>query len=230
MKVVELQNVSKSFKAGRPSGIKERLLGSGGRRLAPKRVQVLDQISIAIEEGESTALLGPNGAGKSTLLKLLAGTIQPSSGTIVARGRVAPLLELGAGFHPDLTGRENIFLNASFLGVSKAFVRQRLDEIVDFSGIQDAIDNPVRFYSSGMYVRLGFAVAVHMEPDIVLVDEVLAVGDAEFQARSLARMESLRDEGRTIILVTHSLAQAQQFCSREIVLDRGKVVADRELQ
>lgn len=226
MIAIELDHVSKSFKANRPSGLKDRLLGSKGHRHTSQRVEALSDVSFVIHEGESVALLGHNGAGKSTILKLLAGTLQPTFGTVTTRGRIAPLLELGAGFHPDLTGRENIFLNGAFLGLTRAEVRRSLDEIVEFSGLGDAINNPVRFYSSGMYARLGFSVAVHASPDIILIDEVLAVGDAEFQAKCLERMDEFKQQGRTMVLVTHSLPQATEFAQRAVVLIRGRVAFD----
>lgn len=226
MTAVSFSGVTKSFRVGRASGIKDLLLGSSGHRARATSVEALRDVSFSIEEGESVALLGHNGSGKSTALKLLAGTIQPTSGVVETHGRIAPLLELGAGFHPDLTGRENIFLNAAFLGVPRTYVRKHLDAIIDFSGVEEAIDTPVRFYSSGMYVRLGFAVAIHADPDVVLVDEVLAVGDLEFQAKCLTSMRALRDEGRTVILVTHSLKEATSFCTRGLVLSHGALACD----
>ena len=226
MTAIEFEHVSKSFRVERPWGLKDALLGSGRRRHKPRVVQALDDVTFTVAAGESTALLGHNGAGKSTALKLLAGTLMPTSGSVRTFGRIAPLLELGAGFHPDLTARENVFLNAAILGVPRARVRSRLDSIVDFAGVEDFLDTPVRFYSSGMTARLGFAIAIHVEPEIILIDEVLAVGDAEFQAKCVEQMKSLRDEGRTLMLVTHSLAQAQDFCSRAVVLDHGQVTYD----
>jgi ABC-2 type transport system ATP-binding protein len=179
-----------------------------------------------VREGEGLAILGHNGSGKSTCLKLLAGTIAPSAGQILCRGKVAPLLELGAGFHPDLTGRENVFLNGAILGVPRSYLRAHLEEIIEFSGLGDAIDLPVRFYSSGMGARLGFSIAVNVDPDVLLVDEVLAVGDQGFQEQCLERMRLLQAGGRTLVLVTHSLSLAQEFCSRIIVLDRGRLTFD----
>ena len=226
MTAVSFSGVTKSFRVGRASGIKDLLLGSSGHRARAKTVQALNDVSFSIDPGESVALLGHNGSGKSTALKLLAGTIQPTSGRVTTHGRIAPLLELGAGFHPDLTGRENIFLNAAFLGVPRSYVRKHLDAIIDFSGVEEAIDTPVRFYSSGMYVRLGFSVAIHMDPEIVLVDEVLAVGDLDFQGKCLTSMKHLRDEGRTVILVTHSIQEATTFCTRGMVLSHGSLEYD----
>lgn len=226
MAVIEFDEVTKSFRVGRTRSVKDALLNSLRRETQSHVVKVVDNVSFSILEGQAVALLGHNGSGKSTALKLIAGTIAPSSGTVITRGRVAPLLELGAGFHPDLTGRENIFLNAAILGVRRGFVHEHLDEIIDFAELKEFIDEPVRHYSSGMYARLGFAVAVNVEPRIVLVDEVLAVGDAEFQRKCLARMADLRDEGRTLILVTHSLTQAEEFCDRALVFDHGRLTFD----
>ena len=226
MSAVEFRDVSKSYRVGRASGIKDMLLGTRGHRSRAQSVWALQDISFTIAPGESVAILGHNGAGKSTALKLLAGTLQPTLGQVRTVGRVVPLLELGAGFHPDLTGRENIFLNASFLGMSRADTRQQLADIVDFSGLSAAIDTPVRFYSSGMYVRLGFSVAVHSRPDVLLLDEVLAVGDAEFQARCLNQIDEFRRQGRTMILVTHSRDQAAAFASRGLLLSGGRLAYD----
>ena len=171
-------------------------------------------------------LIGPNGSGKSTLLKLIGGILQPTTGTVDHRGRLAALLELGAGFHPDLTGRENVFLNASILGLSRKQTESYFDGIVDFSGIEPFIDTQVKFYSSGMYVRLAFAVAVHVDPDVLLVDEVLAVGDEPFQRKCMDRIRDFQNEGRTIILVTHALDQVAELCDRAIVLEHGVAVVD----
>lgn len=224
--MITFDDVSKSFRVGRASALKDFLLGSRGHRSESRVVHAVRNVSFTVADGESIALLGHNGAGKSTILKLLAGTIQPSAGTVTSRGRIAPLLELGAGFHPDLTGRENIFMNAAVLGLPRSYVRTHVEEIIEFSGLEDSIDMPVRFYSSGMYARLGFSVAVHVDPEILLIDEVLAVGDVEFQEKCLVRMQELRTEGRSMILVTHSPDQAQQFADRVLVLDHGRLVHD----
>lgn len=224
--MITFDDVSKSFHVGRASALKDFVLGSRGHRSKSRVVHAVRHVSFTVADGESIALVGHNGAGKSTILKLLAGTIQPSSGLVTSRGRIAPLLELGAGFHPDLTGRENIYMNASVLGLPKSYIRSHMDEIIDFSGLENSIDTPVRFYSSGMYARLGFSVAVHVDPEILLVDEVLTVGDAAFQEKCLKTMQRLRAEGRSMILVTHSPDQAQQFADRVLVLDRGMLVHD----
>ncbi len=186
----------------------------------------LRDANFEIAAGETVALLGPNGAGKSTAMKLIARILTPTSGRIEISGRVGALLELGSGFHPDMTGRENIYLNGSILGLSQAEIRQKIDQIIDFAELDRFIDLPVKHYSSGMYVRLGFAVAVHTDPDILLVDEVLAVGDAAFQRKCMDHIGQLRQKGVTILLVTHSLEAIQNLCQRAIWLDEGRVIAD----
>ncbi len=188
----------------------------------------LKDVSFEIQPGESVGIIGPNGSGKSTSLKILAGVTKPSSGRFELNGRLGALIEVGAGFHPELTGRENVYMNGSILGMSKKEIDLKFDSIVDFSEIEQFIDTPVKHYSSGMYVRLGFAVAIHNEPEVMLVDEVLAVGDLGFQKKCFARMEALKNEGRTFILVSHSMGQIQEMCKRAIMLKKGKVVADDE--
>lgn len=186
----------------------------------------LQDVSFAVEQGETVGLIGPNGAGKSTALKLISRIIEPTSGQIEVTGRVGALLELGAGFHPDLTGRENIYLNGSILGLSGAAIERKLDDIVSFAELERFIDMPVKHYSSGMYVRLGFSVAVHTDPEIMLVDEVLAVGDAAFQRKCLERIDEMRSEGVTILFVSHSSEKVRAICSRALWLDDGRLVAD----
>jgi ABC-2 type transport system ATP-binding protein len=181
-------------------------------------------VSFDVAEGETVGLLGHNGSGKSTLLKCVGGILRPTAGEIRTRGRVASLLELGAGFHPDLTGRENVFLNGSILGLSRRDIERRFDEIVAFAELEQFIDNQVKHYSSGMYVRLGFAVAINVDPDVLLVDEVLAVGDEAFQRKCLDRVRLFQREGRTIVFVTHASDLVRQICQRAAVLDHGKLV------
>lgn len=184
----------------------------------------LRNIDIEINKGDIVGIIGHNGAGKSTLLKILTGITPPTEGEIVMRGRVASLLEVGTGFHPELTGRENIFLNGAILGMTKKEIVRKFDEIVAFSGVEKFLDTPVKYYSSGMYVRLAFSVAAHMEPDILLVDEVLAVGDAEFQKKCLGKMEEVtQKDGRTILLVSHNMAAIEQLCKKTILLEGGQV-------
>ena len=208
----------------RPSGLKERLTRLRGGSYTD--FDALSEISFSIEHGEAVAVIGHNGSGKSTLLKLLARILPPDEGRVDINGRVASLLELGAGFHGDLTGRENIYLNGAILGLDKASIDERFDEIVDVAGIRPLLDTAVRTYSSGLYVRLGFAIAVTVDPDILLVDEVLAVGDAEFQQRSLERMRGFLDAGKTFVLVSHDLEAVREMCDRAIVLDRGRLAFD----
>ncbi|WP_307844057.1 ABC transporter ATP-binding protein [Sanguibacter suaedae] len=198
----------------------------GRSNLHKEEFWALRNVDLEISSGTTIGLIGPNGSGKSTLLKMIGGILQPDSGTVRIRGRLAALLELGAGFHPDLTGRENVYLNASILGLSKQQIDKYFDAIVDFSGIEKFIDTQVKFYSSGMYVRLAFAVAVHVDPDILLVDEVLAVGDEPFQRKCLERIRQFQAEGRTIVMVTHGLDQVAEFCDRAVVLEHGNIVTD----
>jgi lipopolysaccharide transport system ATP-binding protein len=179
-----------------------------------------------VHAGEVIGIVGGNGAGKSTLLKILSRITEPTSGTAEIHGRVGSLLEVGTGFHPELTGRENIYLNGAILGMRRAEVARKFDEIVDFAGVDTFIDTPVKHYSSGMYVRLAFAVAAHMEPEILVIDEVLAVGDAQFQKKCLGKMDDVSRQGRTILFVSHNLDAVQRLCSRGLLLERGKIVAD----
>ncbi len=183
----------------------------------------LRDVSFEIQEGEVLGIIGHNGAGKSTLLKILSQITEPSTGEVKIRGRVAALLEVGTGFHPELTGRENIYMNGTILGMTKKEINRKLDEIVDFSGVEKYLDTPVKFYSSGMRVRLGFAVAAHLEPEILIIDEVLSVGDAEFQKKCLGKMEDVSKAGRTVIFVSHNMTAVQNLCHKGIVLKKGVV-------
>jgi ABC-2 type transport system ATP-binding protein len=183
-------------------------------------------MDLTISGGQTLGILGHNGSGKSTLLKCISGILKPTTGQIQLRGRLASLLELGAGFHPELTGRENVYINAAFLGISRKEIEKRFDAIVDFAELDQFIDEPVKHYSSGMYVRLGFAVAVNLDPDVLLVDEVLAVGDEVFQRKCLDRVRQFQEEGRTILVVTHAADVVRQVCQRAIVLHHGELVAD----
>ena len=222
--VVVIEGVSKRFVMRRDNSMKERIVTLGRRGRAQQEVfDSLKDVSIRIPAGTSIGLMGPNGSGKSTLLKIIGGIIDPSEGRVLRRGRLAALLELGAGFHPDLSGRDNVYLNASILGLSKEETDARFDSIVAFSEIGDFIDTQVKFYSSGMYVRLAFAVAVHTDPDILLVDEVLAVGDEAFQRKCMDKIRQFQREGRTIILVSHSASQVMDVCDQGVVLRNGEV-------
>jgi len=224
--VIEIADVSKRFVIRKEKSLKERLVNFGRSNLHKDDFWALRDVNAQISSGSTVGLIGPNGSGKSTLLKMVGGIMQPTTGSVRLRGRLAALLELGAGFHPDLTGRENVYLNAAVLGISRGQTDRYFDAIVDFSGIEPFIDTQVKFYSSGMYVRLAFAVAVHVDPDILLVDEVLAVGDEPFQRKCMDRIRGFQHEGRTIVLVTHSLDTVADLCDRAIVLESGRMIAD----
>jgi lipopolysaccharide transport system ATP-binding protein len=183
----------------------------------------LRDVTFEVKRGEVLGIIGRNGAGKSTLLKILSRTTAPTSGRAVVKGRIGSLLEVGTGFHPELTGRENIYLNGSILGMKKAEIDRKIDEIIDFSGVERFIDTPVKRYSSGMYVRLAFSVAAHLEPDVLVLDEVLAVGDAHFQKKCMGKMEEVGRHGRTILFVSHNMAMISNLCRTGIVMDSGRV-------
>jgi lipopolysaccharide transport system ATP-binding protein len=200
------------------------LLPAPSSPLPTEEFWALKGVSFEVKQGEVLGIIGRNGAGKTTLLKILSRITEPTEGRVRIRGRVASLLEVGTGFHPELTGRENIFLNGAILGMSREEIKRKFDQIVDFSGVQKFIDTPVKRYSSGMYVRLAFAVAAHLEPEILIIDEVLAVGDIEFQKKCLGKMEDVADEGRTILFVSHNMAAVQKLCNRVAVLDGGRIV------
>ena len=186
----------------------------------------LQDVSFDVKAGESVGLIGPNGSGKSTLLKIVSRIVTPTTGEARIRGRVGALLEVGTGFHPELTGRDNIFLNGAILGMSANDIRQRFDQIVDFSGVEEFLGVPIKRYSSGMVMRLAFAVAAHLEPDVLIVDEVLAVGDAEFQRKCLGRMDEVAKNGCTVFFVSHNLAAVQRLCTRAILMTKGRIAAD----
>jgi ABC-2 type transport system ATP-binding protein len=224
--VVRIDDLSKRFVIRKEKSLKERIVNFGRSNRNKEDFFALKHVDIEILSGQTVGLVGHNGSGKSTLLKMIGGIVQPSSGSVLRRGEVAALLELGAGFHPDLTGRENVYLNGSVLGLSKSAIEASFQSILDFSEIGDFIDTQVKFYSSGMYVRLAFAIAVHVNPDILLVDEVLAVGDEQFQEKCMAKIREFQSEGRTIILVSHAASQIREVCDRVIVLNHGEVIFD----
>ncbi len=223
---VSVEQLAKTFRIATDPihSLKERVLrlGRGGH----VDFQALETVTFDIQQGETVGILGHNGSGKSTLLKCIAGILTPTAGQVRVRGRLASLLELGAGFHPELTGRENVYINAAFYGLGRKDIAKVFDDIVEFAELAQFIDEPVKHYSSGMYVRLGFAVAVHLDPEVLLVDEVLAVGDELFQAKCLSRIKQFQGEGRTIVFVTHDAHTVRQICRRAIVLDRGQLVLD----
>lgn len=224
--VIEVEGVSKRFRLYHEQyrSLKERVIHAG--RIPHEEFWALRDISLSVNEGETVGLLGHNGSGKSTLLKCIAGILRPTGGSISTTGRISALLELGAGFHPDLTGRENVYLNGLILGLPRHEIERRFDEIVAFAELEAFIDNQVKHYSSGMYIRLGFSVAVHTDPDLLLVDEVLAVGDEAFQRKCLDRVRRLQREGVTIVFVTHAPDLVRQICDRAVVLDHGLLVTD----
>jgi ABC-2 type transport system ATP-binding protein len=223
---IEVDSVSKGFVLRRGRSLKElAALAVRGRQLTDQ-FQALDDISLTVQQGETVGLLGLNGSGKSTLLKLISGVMRPDTGRVRVRGRIAGLIDVGAGLHPDLTGRENVFLNGAILGMDEAQIRREFDAIVDFSGIEQFLDTEVKFYSSGMFLRLAFAVAVHTDPDVFLVDEILAVGDEPFQRKCLERVAQLSAEGRTLVVVSHDLDLVEKVCDRGVVLERGLLVVD----
>ncbi|HEY6376505.1 MAG TPA: ABC transporter ATP-binding protein [Edaphobacter sp.] len=220
---ISLDHVSKRYFI--QHGTRARSIGSPKLFLQRKKeVWALRDVSFEVQEGEALGIIGNNGAGKSTLLKLLSRITAPTSGEIKIRGRLSALIEIGSGFHPELTGRENIFLSASMLGMSRSEIVSKVDSIVDFAGVSEYLDVPVKRYSTGMYVRLGFSIAAYLDPDILLLDEVLAVGDLVFQAKCLDLIAKLREDGRTIVLISHDLGAIQRLCDRVILLHRGQIV------
>ena len=230
---VVVDGVSKCFRLplDQPRSLKEAWIGVRGgngrgfRRARSEPFWALTDVNLEVPRGSMFGLVGRNGSGKSTLLRIMAGIYRPTRGQVVARGRTSALLELGTGFHPALSGRENVYLNASVLGVPKAHIDERVDEIIEFSGLKEFIDSPVKVYSSGMYIRLGFAVAVHVDPEILIVDEVLAVGDEEFQLRCFSHFDTLRTDGVTVVLVSHDLGLLRANCDQMAWLNRGEVAA-----
>jgi lipopolysaccharide transport system ATP-binding protein len=233
---IEIRNLSKNYRLGStidPTMTFRELIASlpkRSKKQEDKEFVALKNINLDVEQSEVLGIIGRNGAGKSTLLKILSRITAPSGGEIRLRGKVASLLEVGTGFHPELSGRDNIFLNGSILGLSKKEIKAKFDEIVDFSGVEQFLDTPVKRYSSGMYVRLAFSIAAHLDPDILLVDEVLAVGDAQFRDKCIGKMRTVAGEGRTVLFVSHNMAAVQQLCSRAVLLENGEIKADGEVK
>jgi len=223
---IEVNNVSKDFKLfyDKANTLKEKLLF--WNRNQNDVLHILKDINVTIKKGETVALIGVNGSGKSTLLKLMTKIIYPNKGSLKTYGKLTSLLELGAGFHPDFSGRENIYFNASIFGLTKKEIDARLDKIIAFSELEEFIDNPVRTYSSGMYLRLAFSVAINVDADILLIDEILAVGDQHFQEKCYKRLEELKEEGKTIVIVTHALNVVKEFCDRAIWIKDGIIKED----
>jgi len=228
--VIRFENISKSYNLQKHRTFKEFLpaLFSGGQTVV--HFNALNHVNFEIQKGDSLGIMGRNGSGKSTLLKLIAGVTNPSDGRITVKGRVAPLIELGAGFHPELTGRENVYLNGSILGIKKKDMEKMYQSIVEFSELREFMDQPIKFYSSGMYMRLAFAVAVAETPDILLVDEILAVGDIKFQKKCLDRMHQFQQKGSTMVMVSHHPQQIEQYCNKGLILDKGKIIYFGEIK
>ena len=223
---IEFRQVSKRFQLEEGRTLREFLPALFRGRGWSEPFYALRDVTFSVRCGETLGIIGRNGSGKSTILKLIAGVMAPSEGEVRVAGRVSPLIELGAGFHPDLTGRENIDLNASILGMSGKEIRERFDEIVHFAELWDFVDTPVKRYSSGMYMRLGFSVAIHSNPQILLVDEVLSVGDSAFQEKCLGKMHDFQKQGTTIVLVSHSMDLVRKFCGRVLLMEGGHLVSD----
>lgn len=221
---VSVEHVSKKFRLYHEKNQNLKTAIMRGKRTIHEDFWALKDVSFKVPEGSTFGLIGSNGSGKSTLLKCLAKIYYPTEGSIKANGKVAALLEVGSGFHPELSGRENIYLNGSILGMSKKKIDSKFEQIVDFSGVEEFIDQPVKNYSSGMYVRLGFSVAIHVEPEILIVDEVLAVGDASFQSKCRQKFIDFKKEGRTVILVSHSMGMVKEMCDQVAWLNKGEFV------
>jgi lipopolysaccharide transport system ATP-binding protein len=232
MPVIEVSHLTKAYRLGALQGFKQALINTGARLVGKKPAErplfrALDDVSFSIDQGEVVGIIGHNGAGKSTLLKMLAGISTPTSGKVKVDGRIAPLIEVGAGFVPDFTGRENVYLNGAIMGLTRKQINRRFDEIVDFAEMAEFIDTPVKRYSSGMQVKLAFAVATSIESEILIVDEVLAVGDLAFQRKCFDRMEDLiKREGRTVLVVSHNIRQIERLSSRALMLDHGRIMAN----
>ena len=229
MGIISIRNVSKKFKIYQEKNLNIKYAAlnflKGKKSSKYSEFWALKDINLDIKKGETIGIIGENGSGKSTLLKLITGILYPDRGDILKKGKIAALIEIGAGFHSELSGRENININASILGFSKKEIEANLEKIIEFSGLKKFIDNPIKTYSSGMYVRLGFSIAVHVNPDILLIDEVLSVGDESFQKKCLRKINNFRRQGKTIVLVSHDLATIEKICNRVVLIDKGKLVS-----
>ncbi len=228
VRAIEVSDISKQFVLRHTRSIKEAVvwLIKGRKGDLSEKFHALKNVSLDVEAGETVALLGLNGSGKSTLLKHISGVMLPDSGTVKTRGRVAGLIEVGAGFHPDLSGRDNVFLNGAILGMTEQQIKERFDDIVEFSEIGQFIDTEVKFYSSGMYLRLAFSVAVHTDPEVFLIDEILAVGDEPFQRKCIDKIQELAHEGKTLVVVSHDLDLVSRICDRGVLMEHGNVKFD----
>ncbi|PIS15872.1 teichoic acid ABC transporter ATP-binding protein [Candidatus Roizmanbacteria bacterium CG09_land_8_20_14_0_10_41_9] len=224
--VIVLKNVEKYFFLQHQKTLKELVQALFKKQKTLEQVHALKSVSFTIQKGESVGIIGRNGAGKSTLLKLIAGVSVPTSGSLTVNGKVVPLIELGAGFHSELTGRENIYLNGVILGLKESYIKSKLKEIIEFSEIEKFIDIPIKYFSSGMQMRLAFSVAVFVDPEILLIDEILAVGDIEFKEKCLKKMEEFKKRGVTIVFVSHSMENVENFCERVIYMKEGKIEFD----
>lgn len=226
MNAIEIRNMYKDFKLvyDKPTTLKERICFWKTTKVQKR--QVLKNINLDIKKGETVALIGTNGSGKSTLLKLMTKILYPNKGTLETHGKLTSLLELGAGFHPDFTGRENIYFNAAIFGLTRQEIDKRINDIIEFSELGDFIDNPVRTYSSGMYMRLAFSIAINVDAEILLIDEILAVGDQHFQDKCFAKLKEMKESEKTIVIVTHSLGQVKELCNRAIWIYNGEVRMD----
>ncbi|MGM7672148.1 ABC transporter ATP-binding protein [Microbacterium sp. A93] len=225
-----IDGVKKRFTLNHAFSLKDTVVSWIKRRQLTSQFEALKGVDLVIGEGESVAILGLNGSGKSTLLKLVSGVMEPDEGQVLTRGRVAGLIEVGAGFHPELTGRENVFLNAAILGMKQHEIEARYDDIVAFSEIEQFIDQEVKHYSSGMFMRLAFSVAIHVELDVLLVDEILSVGDAPFREKCRLKFEELISRGKTLVVVTHDMEMVRELCVRGVVINKGKLIYDGEIE
>lgn len=224
--IIKFENVTKNFSKNNQKTFKEFLPALFMGEKTVDKFTALSNISFEIEKGECVGIIGPNGSGKSTILKLIAGVMSPTFGKIYVHGKISPLIELGAGMHPELSGKENIYLNGAILGLKRKQIDEYFQSIIDFSELQEFIDQPIKHYSSGMYMRLAFSIAVHVNPEILIVDEILAVGDTDFQSKCFAKMEEFKKNGVTILFVSHSMGQVESFCTRAIYLNHHQIQFD----
>ncbi len=222
--IIKFQDVTKEFRLNKQKTFKEFLPALFGGKETVSKFNALEDISFEVQEGETLGIIGPNGSGKSTILKLIAGVTSPTKGIVNVKGSVSPLIELGAGFHGDLTGKENVFINGSILGLSQKELHEKYQSILKFAELEEFINQPIKRFSSGMYMRLGFSIAIHVNPKILIIDEILAVGDEKFQQKCFKKMEEFKKDGVTIIFVSHNIEQVKNFCSKVIYLKNSKII------